>query len=432
MDLSEEKKLPNRNAPLTLKRNFFYTATANLIYAFSQWLIILLMAKLGSVEMVGQYSLGLAVTAPVFLFLNMNLRSIQATDTQNSYEFTDYFINRVITSFAGIIIVSIISLLEMFSDQTRVIILLMGLSRFFESLCDVSYGLYQQRERMDYLAVSKIIQSILAILLVTLSMMIFENLVCSVIFYCLTFLFVLIAYDFRKIRLLVDFNACGLLKRTSKFSNVKGLIILGLPLGIVSSLDTFNANLPRYFIQYFLNEEALGYFSSIAFIMSTGATVINALAHSSIPRLSNYYRENYELFKKLLFQLICLGVLIGGGGILISYIFGEYILNLIYTSAYSHYNNVFIIIMVAGLIWYVTGFISSALTATREFKAQVPIHVITTVVTAVSSVLLIPKYALIGAAIIVCISNTCRFILTLVTLNKIVSKNLKRGIERCV
>ncbi|MEM5611239.1 oligosaccharide flippase family protein [Bacillus thuringiensis] len=183
-----------------MKRNFLYTATANLIYAFSQWLIILLIAKLGNIEMVGQYSLGLSITAPIFLFLNMNLRSIQATDTNNSYKFIDYFINRVITSLIGIIIVSIIALLGTFNDQTRGIILLIALSRFFESLCDVSYGLYQQKERMDYLAFSKIIQSILAIFLVTLSMVMFKNLLFSVILYSLTFIFVLTLYDFRKIR----------------------------------------------------------------------------------------------------------------------------------------------------------------------------------------------------------------------------------------
>lgn len=432
MELSKKRKPSDGKAPLTLKRNFLYTATANLIYAFSQWLIILLIAKLGNIEMVGQYSLGLSITAPIFLFLNMNLRSIQATDTNNSYKFIDYFINRVITSLIGIIIVSIIALLGTFNDQTRGIILLMALSRFFESLCDVSYGLYQQKERMDYLAFSKIIQSILAIFLVTLSMVMFKNLLLSVILYSLTFIFVLTLYDFRKIRGLVHFNMFKFYKNPSKFSNVKTLIILGLPLGIVSSLDTLNANLPRYFIQYFLNEVALGYFASIAFIMSTGATVVNALAHASISKLANYYQINYELFKKLLFQLVCLGILIGGGGVLVSYLFGESILDFLYTDAYSLYNNVFIIIMVSGLIWYVTGFVSSALTATREFKAQVPIHIITTIVTVISSVLLIPQYTLIGAALVVCISNTCRCILTLNTLNKIVSKKNKRGIEECV
>ncbi|MGQ0516278.1 oligosaccharide flippase family protein, partial [Bacillus sp. D-CC] len=104
MELWKENKPSDGKAPLTLKRNFLYTASANLIYAFSQWLIILLIAKLGNVEMVGQYSLGLSITAPIFLFLNMNLRSIQATDTNNSYKFIDYFINRVITSLIGIII----------------------------------------------------------------------------------------------------------------------------------------------------------------------------------------------------------------------------------------------------------------------------------------------------------------------------------------
>ncbi|MGQ0452122.1 hypothetical protein ACT4UM_02230 [Bacillus sp. SS-TM] len=49
MELWKENKPSDGKAPLTLKRNFLYTASANLIYAFSQWLIILLIAKLGAV-----------------------------------------------------------------------------------------------------------------------------------------------------------------------------------------------------------------------------------------------------------------------------------------------------------------------------------------------------------------------------------------------
>src|SRR5512143_2641504 len=65
---------------LSLRRNFSWTLAGNIVYAGCQWGVLVILAKLGTPEMVGQFALGLAVTAPVIIFANLALRGVQVTD----------------------------------------------------------------------------------------------------------------------------------------------------------------------------------------------------------------------------------------------------------------------------------------------------------------------------------------------------------------
>ena len=87
---------PPKPARPSLRRNVAWTGLANAVYAGCQWAILVALAKAGSAEMVGQFALGLAVTAPVFMFANLQLRSLQATDAKEQYAFADYLGLRVL------------------------------------------------------------------------------------------------------------------------------------------------------------------------------------------------------------------------------------------------------------------------------------------------------------------------------------------------
>ena len=60
--------------------------------------MVIVLAKLGSPEHLGQFAFGLAMTAPVFMFSTLRLRDVQATDAKNEYRFGDYFALRIMTT----------------------------------------------------------------------------------------------------------------------------------------------------------------------------------------------------------------------------------------------------------------------------------------------------------------------------------------------
>ena len=70
---------------LSLRRNFSHMLIGNAIYSLSQWGILISLAKLSSTEAVGVYTLGIAVTAPIILLTDLQLRTILATDAKKDY-----------------------------------------------------------------------------------------------------------------------------------------------------------------------------------------------------------------------------------------------------------------------------------------------------------------------------------------------------------
>ena len=86
-------------------QNFSWTFIGSTIYALSQWLLIVVLAKFGSAEVVGQFSLGLAITAPIILFSNMQLRNIIATDSVNQYSFSEYYGTRIILLLLAFLVI---------------------------------------------------------------------------------------------------------------------------------------------------------------------------------------------------------------------------------------------------------------------------------------------------------------------------------------
>src|SRR5213080_1139778 len=94
---------------VTLRVNFSYAVIGNLTYAACQWGILVALAKLGTVEMVGQYAYALAVTTPLFLLANLQLNALQITDDPSNYLFRDYLSIRFATCVVASVIVGVIA-----------------------------------------------------------------------------------------------------------------------------------------------------------------------------------------------------------------------------------------------------------------------------------------------------------------------------------
>src|SRR5258708_26838048 len=92
-----------RSSPhrLTLRVNFLWTLSGNVVYAACQWGMVVVLAKLGTPQLVGEFALALAITAPIVIGAGVSLRSVQATDAASEYPFGDYLLARLLTTAAA-------------------------------------------------------------------------------------------------------------------------------------------------------------------------------------------------------------------------------------------------------------------------------------------------------------------------------------------
>src|SRR3954466_10204757 len=88
----------DRAAALSLRTNFSWTFIGNVVYAGCQWGMLMVLAKRGNPQLVGEYALGLAVTAPVIMLSNLQLRAVLATDANEEHPFSAYLWLRLFTT----------------------------------------------------------------------------------------------------------------------------------------------------------------------------------------------------------------------------------------------------------------------------------------------------------------------------------------------
>lgn len=399
--------------PLTLRCNFSWTFIGNIVYAGCQWGMLMVLAKLGSPEMVGQFTLGLAITAPVIMFTNLQLRAVQVTDAKQQYLFSDYLGLRLFGTGLALLVIAAITVMSGYRWETELVILLVGLAKALESISDVFYGLIQQNERMDRIAISLMIKGSLSLLLLGIGVYISGNLIWGVLGLVFAWAAVLVGYDIHSGALM---HREQLQPRWHLKTLVK-LVWLCLPLGFVMMLISLNSNIPRYFIERYLGVRELGIFAAIAYLMVAGGIVVNALGESASPRLAKYYATGNSIaFRMLLLKLVGIGAMLGGMGVLVTVVAGRMILTLLYQPEYAERLDIFVWLMLAAGIGYIGNFLGYGITATRAFNYFVIPYLIVSAITAEFSQLLIPKYGLVGAAWALCAASLAGCIMPLLIL----------------
>lgn len=389
---------------LSVGMNFSWNFIGKFAYAASRGILLIIIAKLGSAHMVGQFALALAITAPVFMLADLNLRSVYATDTINSYDFGHYMGLRCVTALIALCVIGAIIAIFGYDLQTALVIWMIGIAKAVESISDVIFGLFQKYERMDKLGKSLMMKGVLSVASMGFFLWARNSLVAGVIGLAIAWLAVLLVYDivnarcFERVRILIEPGPLWKLVR------------LSLPLGMVLLFISLNSNVASYFIDGILGAQSLGYYASIAYIVVVGDTMVNALGQSTNTRLAKSYAEgNMGRFIGNLFYMIIAIAGVCFIGLIIVAFAGSEILTLLYKPEYAAYKGVFLMIMFSASLTYLANIVNYAVTAARIFKIQPVLYGVVLAVSALFNALLIPVKGLEGAALSAIISSCLQF-----------------------
>jgi O-antigen/teichoic acid export membrane protein len=397
---------------LSLRENFSWTLLGNVVYAGCQWGMIIVLARLGSPEMVGKFALGLAITAPILMFSSLQLRAIQATDANQDYRFGHYFALRILCSGLGLVVILCISWGTGYRGDTAMVILLIGVAKVLESLSDIIYGLLQYHHRMDIIAKSMILKGIASVAGLAGGVAVTGRVTGGTLFMAIAWGAVLFFYDvYYAARFAKSYESyCPgnqalrllLTETVESGKNISKLLVLAwlaLPLGLVMMLISLNSNISRYYVEHYSGQRDLGIFAALSYLMVIGTVIINALGSAASPRLARMYAAGFQKpFFGLLSKMLCIGAILGGLGTAVAIFAGRELLTLIYGSEYADRIDVFVWLMVAAFVGYLASSLGYALTAARKFSQQVPIFAVVTVASIAGCMLLVPGQGMLGAA----------------------------------
>jgi O-antigen/teichoic acid export membrane protein len=223
-----------RTQTLSLRENFSWALIGNMTYAGCQWIMLMVLAKIGNPILVGRFALGFALTSPIFMLTNLQLRGIQATDAKREYCFTDYLNLRLITTIIAVLIIFGIAFLGKYGRETAIVVVIIGLAKGFESISDVIYGFLQQQERMDRIAVSMIIKGVISLAALTIGVYVTGSIIWGVIGLGLVWALVLFVYDVKSQRYISKcLSESEIYHLSWNYKILLKLAWLSIPLGIV-------------------------------------------------------------------------------------------------------------------------------------------------------------------------------------------------------
>ncbi len=387
------------------------------VYSACQWGLLIALAKVGSPAMVGLYALGVAVAAPVFVFSSLRLEYVHVTDARCEYLFKDYLILRTATSVLALPVLLATVLLARYSWEKSAIILAVGCSQAIMAIREMFLARLRKAERLDRQAFSHIALGILGLLMFAGALWSTRNLLAAIAALATVRLAVLLLVDgpnaakmqridpepVRRGSTLMPSDAveyaAGASSATGSWSRrLLRLAWLATPLGVVGVMVALTENIPRYLVEHFLDEAALGYYAALASIPMIGYVVTEAAAQSASPRLARYYLTNRPAYIRLGFKLIALAALLGLTSVSIAWMFGPWLLSALFTPEYARYMSLFVWLMVVGGLWYIWGFCEVCLTAARYFRTQIPLNAAVLLTALIAGLLLVPRFGMIGAA----------------------------------
>ncbi len=360
---------------LSLKKNFSFALIGNLVYAACQYLILLIFIKVFPTEDVGMFIYAGAFTTPLMMALDMQLRNFYITDPSTHLKLNDYLSFRSFFNLIGVLGLFLAAIF--FKPEYVWVIFLVSLIKVFESQIDLMYGVYQKGHRLDYVAYSRILRGVAAVITVLIVSLFFENLIISLVSYVCVWLLIYLFYERKKVvqRGFVTYESLRLI--IVKKENLKKLLVLCSPIFLAILIDKYYLNYPRLKVEDILGVEMLGVFGSLLYFKSMGGQFISSLAQSAIPKLSNYILEKkIKSFNKLLFKMVLIGFFIGALLSVIAYIGGENLLLLLYNEKYAKYSNVLLVVLLGATITFSYIFIATALTCIRKQWVKLPISIV--------------------------------------------------------
>jgi O-antigen/teichoic acid export membrane protein len=313
---------------------------------------------------------------------------------------------------AAIVIAGIVAVSH-YNADTAIVILIIGAAKACESISDLFYGLLQQHERMDRIAISMAIKGFASVAAFASVYYLTRSVCLGALAMSGAWAIVLVLYDFRSGRLMLGGTRIGGSPIRPRWNRetVLELTRLSFPLGLVILMVSLHTSLPRYFLERYRGESALGVFAAMSYLLMAGTTVVAALGQATSPRLAKYYSdEQWCPFRKLLLALIGIAVVLGAGGLVLALVSGKEILTLIYRPEYAQNTDVFILMTLAAGIGFVASLVGYAVTSTRKFNRLILPTLITTIVGLVCCLALIPDFGLKGSAWTLCAISTANLV----------------------
>lgn len=385
---------------LSIRRNFAWNFVGNTLYNLGQWLLAVALAHLADPTVVGQFSLSLAVSAPVFLTVGMNLRNSQATDAARRFTIPEYLALRHLLNPIAIVTSVAIGYLLGMRGAALWVILAISLAKAVEALSQTYYGYFQQRHRLDLVSRSMIWRSVSGPALFLCAFLASDDLAVAALGLGAGWTLVQVLHDRPYVRrqYQVESGRTSLSPFPIRWRRLAALARRSAPLGVDAGVSSLAANIPRYAVQSVLGSGQLGVFASIAYLSQTVSMITSSMQAVILPRLAVLHHEGKRRgFVRLLIQLALFGLAVTTTCVLGALLLGRQVLELLLPTEYVR-PDLLVALMVGAGANTLQRSLCKGIEAAQRFHTYVVVDVITALAVAAFAWPLAIRWGLSGVA----------------------------------
>lgn len=300
-------------------------------FMLGQLALLILIARLGTQELVGAYALSTAFLNPIFLLARMGLRAALATEHDGGMSFRIYRdLQFGMTALAFVVTIGIAVL---FGTEAIVVYVLfiVFFMKLFETFSDLHYGLLLKYDRQHVIATSLFLRSTtgaLAFLFIALTLDAETAMVALPLSWALVFLL----HDFLRSRDLRAKEAAAAPGR----AELVALFSVLLPLALAGFFGQLGLSVPRYFIGVGSGTSVLGQIAPAlmahVFVSAFADSVMHSLL-SSVARdiAAGERRRAWDRLVRIAVYLLPVTLI----GVAAMFAIGSWIVDLVFGEGYE-------------------------------------------------------------------------------------------------
>lgn len=336
--------------------DMMWNTIGTFFYFFCQWLLTILVVRLGSYTDAGIFSMVLSVSNLFYCISAYGVRNYQVSDVNGKFSDSDYIRFRHLCSLAALLFFLAVLPFLRLPLYTAVCSIVYLFYKFGDSYTDVLFGILQKRSEVKKIAVSYALKGIISLVTFCLAMILTHSLLAALLVNTIGIFAVILLYDIK--------NEPDLKGDKLSRSKIRRLARDCFPLMLYSMLVPMLNFIMRYDIERVFGTEELGYFSSVTMVLSVLNVLMVSVFVILIPKITRMYQKR-EIGKIYRLSFLALGgfALLAIIGVLLGNWLGGPVFGLVFGKEILPYMNLLPGTVIASVLLSAISFFSSVLTS---------------------------------------------------------------------
>ena len=387
--------MPPASRPRPFAFSLSWTLVGEVLFAGGQFGMLVIMARLGSEEVLGRYALGLAIATPLYVLTSLHLRPTFIVSSRDTFGFGHYVALRLLGTPLTLAAVLAWTWLAAHDPATRSMVLLVAFVRFSELISDILHAAPARAEQLRYVGISRALRGVTLVGTVATALALGADPSLAMGLGAGVGVLVTVLYDlpvarrYEPVRPRFEWKVLG------------QLTWLAAPVGMAGALLGLTNNAPAYVLESAGSIAELGRYTAVVSILFVSGVLNMAVGGAAVPRLARHFESSPRAFTRFLVRVVLVVAVLNGCVLLGCLLVGDLYLRIAYGASMAALHTELVWAGCIAVAAGVANLLSQTVVATRKFRAQFFISLSGLVVAVVLAFICIPRWGLAGALLTV-------------------------------